>query len=32
VIDAGLHIWMNAGLILVAAGAAAYFSLWRYMD
>jgi hypothetical protein len=30
--DAALTIWLNAAVVLVAAGAVAYFSLWRYME
>lgn len=30
--EQALHIWMNAAAILVFAGAATYFSLWRYME
>lgn len=31
-IDASLSVWLNAAVVLVAAGAATYFSLWRYME
>lgn len=27
-----LTVWFNAAIILVAAGAATYLSLWRHMD
>lgn len=30
--EEALHVWLNAAVILVIAGAACYLSLWRYMD
>lgn len=30
--EEALHVWLNASVILVLAGAACYLSLWRYMD
>lgn len=30
--EEALHVWLNAAVILVLAGAACYLSLWRYMD
>lgn len=31
-VDQALHVWLNVAMLLVIAGAACYFSLWRYMD
>jgi len=32
VIDSALHVWLNVATVLVIAGAATYFSLWRHME
>lgn len=32
IIDAALHVWLNAATVLVIAGAVVYASLMSYMD